>query len=214
MPTHAKHVRTVMKAQTLLFIVALLVIAAAVLVVGASILPAQPSPSDMGPASAGISPGAKPGNGSYVNSTYGYAVTLPEGWLYEESGESVSFLTPQGLEDVRVTTNPVSEALAGSEQAGTDREILQMLNASYIEQFETDIPGTEWVSTNETTLAGIPAYETVFSIPLTGEERYTFTIRYAVHTNAIYSVMYSEFPMAYDPNAGEVEQVADSFTFQ
>ncbi|WP_243671219.1 hypothetical protein, partial [Methanoculleus chikugoensis] len=54
-------------------------------------------------------PAPVPGNGTYVNATYGYAVTCPEGgWFYTESGESVWFSSPDKHEEVRVNTNPLS----------------------------------------------------------------------------------------------------------
>lgn len=200
-----------MKAQTMLFIAALLVIAVAGIVMAASVFPA-PSPADPDP--AGNRPGRtpEPVSGIYTNSTYGYSVAAPDGWLYREAGDDVSFLSPQGLEEVRVATNPLSEAYTGTGGNLSTEEVLEALNTTYIRQFQNDISGTEWVSTEERDLAGMPGYETVFSIPFVDEERYTFTIRYAVRNDVIYSVMFAELPSDYDPAAADVRRVADSFT--
>lgn len=56
----------------------------------------------------------------------------------------------------------------------------------------------EWVSTEETTLDGVPAYESAFSVPIVEDDRYTFIARYAVRDDTVYSVMHTVFPPEYE----------------
>ncbi|MDN7025257.1 hypothetical protein FGU65_10200 [Methanoculleus sp. FWC-SCC1] len=146
---------------------------------------------------------------TYTDTAYGYTLTYPDGWRYTESGSSVAFLSPDGHEEMRITADRLSE----NRSALPPEDLLSLLNASYSEDFARDIPGTEWVSTTQTELDGAPAYESVYSIPLQGDERYTFVARYAVHDDVIYSVMYTEFPPEYDPYTGHGPEMLGSFRF-
>ncbi len=136
-----------MNRQMLLLLAALVVTAA--IVAGAALL----------------MPGTAPSAPTYTNTTYGYAVTYPAGWQYAETAGSVAFSSPDGHEEMRITTDPLS----GDYPVDS---VLRSLNATYASDFARDIPGTEWVSTTETVLDGAPAYESVFTSPIQGEERY------------------------------------------
>ncbi|WP_214019611.1 PsbP-related protein [Methanoculleus sp.] len=198
-----------MRSQRLLIAGVLVV---ALVVVLAVLLPGLSSPQPPGP---GPTPTPAPtpapvpvsGNGTYVNTTYGYAVTCPEGWFYTESGESVWFSSPDKHEEVRVNTNPLS----GQGPAGAQK-VLETLNATYIEDLRAGIDA-EWVSTTNTSLDGVPAYESVFSVPIVEEDRYTFVIRYAVRDNVAYSVMHTVFPPEYDVYNADAAPAAESFRF-
>ncbi|MCK9299536.1 MAG: hypothetical protein M0P21_11330 [Methanoculleus sp.] len=185
-----------------LLIAGVLVVALAV--VGAVLLPGLFSPQ---PPDPGLTPTPVPvsGNGTYVNTTYGYAVTYPEGWFYTESGESVWFSSPVKHEEVRVNAIPLNEN-------ADEKEVLEALNATYIEDLRAGIDA-EWVSTTNTSLDGVPAYESVFSAPIVEEDRYTFVIRYAVRDNVTYSVMHTVFPSEYDIYNADAAPVAESFRF-
>ncbi|WP_128693062.1 hypothetical protein [Methanoculleus taiwanensis] len=150
--------------------------------------------------------GTDPSAPTYTNTTYGYAVTYPDGWQYAETAGGVAFSSPDGHEEMRITADP----LAGDFPI---ESVLRSLNTTYAADFARDIPGTEWVSMSETVLDGAPAYESVFSIPIQGEERYQFVARYAVHEGVVYSVMYTEFPAAYDPYTGHGKEMLESFRF-
>ncbi len=201
-----------MKSQRLLIIGVLVV---AVIVVLAVLLPGLSSPQQPepgpGPAEPAPTPTPTPvpvpGNGTYVNATYGYAVTCPEGWFYTESGESVWFSSPDKHEEVRVNTNPLS-----GQGAADEENVLEALNATYVEDLRAGIDA-EWVSTERTSLDGVPAYESVFSVPIVEEDRYTFVIRYAVRDDVVYSVMHTVFPEEYDIYSVDVSLVAESFRF-
>ena len=189
------------------FVVALVVVLA-VLLPGLS----APQPPDPGPTqpptpapTSTPTPAPVPGNGTYINTTYGYAVTCPEGWFYTESGESVWFSSPDKHEEVRVNTNPLSAQ-------GDVENVLEALNATYAEDLRTGI-GAEWVSTEEISLDGVPAYESVFSVPIVDEDRYTFVIRYGVNEGVIYSVMHTVFPPEYDVYNVDAAPTAESFRF-
>ncbi len=153
------------------------------------------------------SPGAE--GPAYTNTTYKYAVTYPSGWQYGEVGGSVAFYSPSGHEEMRITADLLSGNLSGL----PSEAVLGSLNATYLDNFTRDIPGTEWVSTTEAQLDGAPAYESTYSMPIQGEDRYTFVSRYAVRDGVIYSVMYTEFPPEYDPYTGHGRQIAESFRF-
>ena len=198
-----------MRSQRLL-IAGVLVVALAVAL--AVLLPGLPSPQ---PPAPGLTPPTPihtstpvpvPENGTYVNTTYGYAVTCPEGWFYTESGESVWFSSPDKHEEVRVNTNPLANKNAA------DEEVLEALNATYVEDLREGIDA-EWVSTTDTSLDGVPAYESVFSVPIVEEDRYTFIIRYAVRDDVAYSVMHTVFPPGYDVYNADAAPVAESFRF-
>jgi len=95
-----------MRSQRLLIAGVLVAALAVVLVV---LLPGLTSPQPPGLTQTPTpTPVPVSGNGTYVNTTYGYAVTCPEGWFYTESGESVWFSSPDKHEEVRVNTNPLS----------------------------------------------------------------------------------------------------------
>ena len=189
------------------FVVALVVVLV-VLLPGLS-APQQPDPGPTQPPTPAPTstptPAPVPGNGTYVNVTYGYAVTCPEGWFYTESGESVWFSSPDKHEEVRVNTNPLSAQ-------GDVENVLEALNATYAEDLRTGI-GAEWVSTEEISLDGVPAYESVFSVPIVDEDRYTFVIRYGVNEGVIYSVMHTVFPPEYDVYNVDAAPTAESFRF-
>lgn len=150
-------------------------------------------------------PAPVPANGTYLNTTYGYALTCPEGWFYTESGESVWFSSPVKHEEVRVTVVPLSD------QEETER-VLGALNATYAKDLRADI-GAEWVSTERISLDGVPAYRSVFSVPIVEEDRYDFVIRYAVKDDRIYSVMHTVFPVEYDLYNVDAAPAAESFRF-
>lgn len=199
-----------MKSQRLLITGVLAVALIAVLAVtlpGLSSL--QPPGSDPAPGEPTFvptpTPAPVPGNGTYVNTTYGYALTCPEGWFYTESGESVWFSSPVKHEEVRVTAVPLS----GQGDAET---VLEALNATYAKDLRADI-GAEWVSTERISLDGVPAYESIFSVPIVEEDRYTFVIRYAVREGRIYSVMHTVFPVEYDIYNVDAAPTAESFRF-
>ncbi|WP_292727516.1 PsbP-related protein, partial [Methanoculleus sp.] len=176
-----------MKSQSLLIIG---VLAVAVIAVLAATLPGLSSPQPPGSVPT-PTPAPVPGNGTYINATYGYAVTCPEGWFYTESGESVWFSSPDRHEEVRVNTNPLS-----GQEAADEEKVLEALNATYVKDLKAGIDA-EWVSTERTSLDGVPAYESVFSVPIVEEDRYTFVIRYAVRGDVVYSVMHTVFPEEY-----------------
>nr|WP_303714511.1 PsbP-related protein [Methanoculleus marisnigri] len=194
-----------MKSQSLLIIG---VLAVAVIAVLAATLPGLSSPQPPGPVPTPTpTPAPVPGNGTYINATYGYAVTCPEGWFYTESGESVWFSSPDRHEEVRVNTNPLS-----GQEAADEEKVLEALNATYVKDLKAGIDA-EWVSTERTSLDGVPAYESVFSVPIVEEDRYTFVIRYAVRDDVVYSVMHTVFPEEYDIHSVDVPPVAESFRF-
>jgi hypothetical protein len=197
-----------MKSQSLLIAGVFVVALAVVLVV---LLPGLSSPQPPGPAEPTPvptpTPAPVPGNGTYINATYGYAVTCPEGWFYTESGESVWFSSPAKHEEVRVNTNPLS-----GQEAADEEKVLEALNATYVKDLKAGIDA-EWVSTEETSLDGVAAYESVFSVPIVDEDRYTFVIRYAVRDDVVYSVMHTVFPEEYDIHSVDVPPVAESFRF-
>ena len=201
-----------MKSQSLLIIG---VLAVAVIAVLAVTLPglSSPQPPGPGPGSAEPAPvptptpAPVPGNGTYINATYGYAVTCPEGWFYTESGESVWFSSPDKHEEVRVNTNPLS-----GQEAADEEKVLEALNATYVKDLKAGIDA-EWVSTEKTSLDGVPAYESVFSVPIVEEDRYTFVIRYAVRDDVVYSVIHTVFPEEYDIHSIDAPPVAESFRF-
>ena len=193
------------------FVVALAVVLA-VLLSGLS-SPETPGPDPTpDPTSAPTStptstPVPVPGNGTYINTTYGYAVTCPEGWFYTESDESVWFSSPDKHEEVRVNTNRLS-----GRESGDTEDILNALNATYTEDLHADI-GAEWVSTEQIPLDGIPAYRSTYSVPIVEEDRYTFVIHYAVRDDVIYSVMHTVFPEKYDRYNVDAAPTAESFRF-
>ncbi|KDE55634.1 PsbP-related protein [Methanoculleus sp. MH98A] len=200
-----------MRSEKLLIGGVLVVALAVVMVV---LLPglSSPQPPDPGPTQPPTpaptptsTPVPVPGNGTYVNTTYGYAVTCPEGWSYTESGESVWFSSPDKHEEVRVNTNPLSGQ-------GDVEDVLETLNATYVEDLSAGIDA-EWVSTETISLDGVPAYESVFSVPIVDEERYTFVIRYGVRDDVIYSVMHTVFPPGYDVYNADATPAAESFRF-
>lgn len=178
------------------------VLAVALIAVVATLLPGEPAPQGPG----GDESVPIPGNGTYINTTYGYAVTYPEGWIYTESAESVWFSSPMKHEEVRINTIPLPDERAAPEA------ILEALNTTYSEDLRTDI-GAEWVSTEATTLDGIPAYVSVYSVPIVDDDRYTFIIRYAVRDKTAYSVMHTVFPPEYDIYNVDAAAVAESFRF-
>lgn len=206
-----------MRSQKLLiaavFVVVLVVVLAVLLPGLSSTQPPGPDPTQPptpAPTSTSVptpAPEPVPENGTYVNTTYGYAVTCPEGWFYTESGESVWFSSPDKHEEVRVNTNPLS-----SESEGDTENVLKALNATYVEDLRAGIDA-EWVSTEEISLDGVPAYESVFSVPIVDEDRYTFVVRYAVKDGVIYSVMHTVFPPEYDVYNADAAPAAESFRF-
>ncbi len=190
------------------------VLAVALVAVIAVLMPGLAAPQTAGTGEENLTPtpaptatpAPVPGNGTYVNTTYGYAVTCPEGWFYTESGESVWFSSPDKHEEVRVNTIPVVN------KSLTDEEILEALNATYIEDLRAGI-GAEWISTEKITLDGVPAYRSEFSVPIVDEDRYTFVARYAVKDGVIYSVMHTVFPPKYDIYNVDAAPTAESFRF-
>ena len=194
-----------MKPQRLLVIG---VLAAALVAAVAVLLPVLLAPQDPGPGEDAPTPtpAPVPGNGTYVNATYGYAVTCPEGWFFTESGESVWFSSPVKHEEVRVNTIPLPDGKAAPEA------ILETLNATYARDLKAGI-GAEWVSTEKTTLDGIPAYKSIYSVPIVEGDRYTFIIRYAARGDTVYSVMHTVFPPGYDIYNADAAAVAESFRF-
>lgn len=194
-----------MKPQRLLVIG---VLAAALVAAVAVLLPVLLAPQDPGPGEDAPTPtpAPVPGNGTYVNATYGYAVTCPEGWFFTESAESVWFSSPVKHEEVRVNTIPLPDGKAAPEA------ILETLNATYARDLKAGI-GAEWVSTEKTTLDGIPAYKSIYSVPIVEGDRYTFIIRYAARGDTVYSVMHTVFPPGYDIYNADAAAVAESFRF-
>lgn len=193
------------------FVVALAVVLAVLLPGFFSPQPPGPDPTPtptQSPTPAPTStPVPVPGNGTYINSTYGYAVTCPEGWFYTESGESVWFSSPDKHEEVRVNTNRLPD------RENVDAEsILNTLNATYARDLHAGI-GAEWVSTERISFDGIPAYESTYSAPIVEEDRYTFVIRYVVRDGVIYSVMHTVFPEKYDIYNVDAAPTAESFRF-
>ncbi|WP_292406494.1 MULTISPECIES: PsbP-related protein [unclassified Methanoculleus] len=208
-----------MKSQRLLIIgviiaVALIAVLAVVVLTGLSSPPQPPGPDPTWPVATQTptsaptpTPAPVPGNGTYVNATYGYAVTCPEGWFYTESGESVWFSSPDKHEEVRVNTNPL-------QKDADPEQVLESLNATYAEDLRSGIDA-EWVSTEKLTLDGVPGYKSVYSVPLPVPEgdRYDFIIRYAVKDDVIYSVMHTVFPPKYDIYNIDAAPTAESFRF-
>ena len=194
-----------MKPQRLLVIG---VLAVALVAAVAVLLPVLLAPQDPGPGEGEPTPtpAPVPGNGTYVNATYGYAVTCPEGWFFTESGESVWFSSPVKHEEVRVNTIPLPDGEAAPEA------FLETLNATYARDLKAGI-GAEWVSTEKTTLDGIPAYKSIYSVPIVEGDRYTFIIRYAARGDTVYSVMHTVFPPGYDIYNADAAAVAESFRF-
>lgn len=194
-----------MKPQRLLVIG---VLAVALVAAVAVLLPVLLAPQDPGPGEDAPTPtpAPVPGNGTYVNATYGYAVTCPEGWFFTESAESVWFSSPVKHEEVRVNTIPLPDGKAAPEA------ILETLNATYARDLKAGI-GAEWVSTEKTTLDGIPAYKSIYSVPIVEGDRYTFIIRYAARGDTVYSVMHTVFPPGYDIYNADAAAVAESFRF-
>lgn len=200
-----------MKSQRLLLtgVLAVALIAVLAVTLPGLLAPEPPDPGSTQPPTPAPTPTPAPipGNGTYVNTTYGYAVTSPEGWFYTESGESVWFSSPDKHEEVRVNTNPLSA------QGEVDTEkVLEALNATYAEDLRAGI-GAEWVSTERISLDGVPGYESVFSVPIVEEDRYTFVVRYAVKDDVIYSVMHTVFPPEYDVYNVDAASTAESFRF-
>lgn len=199
-----------MKPQTLMIAGALavaLVAVVAVLMPGlAALQPAGTGEGNLTPVPT-PTPAPVPGNGTYVNTTYGYAVTCPEGWFYTESGESAWFSSPDKHEEVRVNAIPLSQ-----EDAADPEKVLSALNATYAEDLAAGV-GAEWVSMEETTLDGVRAYESVFLVPIVEEDRYTFIARYGVRNDTVYSVMHTVFPPGYDVYNADAAVVAESFRF-
>jgi len=201
------HVPRSMKPQSLLIIGVLAVVLIAVLAIlpPGPAAPQPPGPGEGEPAPA-PTPAPLPENGTYINTTYGYAVTCPAGWFFTESGESVWFSSPVKHEEVRINTIPLPDGNSSREA------ILETLNATYAEDLGADI-GAVWVSTEKTALDGIPAYRSVYSVPIVESDRYTFIIRYAVRDDIVYSVMHTVFPEGYDSYNAEAAAVAESFEF-
>ena len=200
-----------MKSQRLLLtgVLAVALIAVLAVTLPGLLAPEPPDPGSTQPPTPAPTPTPAPipGNGTYVNTTYGYAVTSPEGWFYTESGESVWFSSPDKHEEVRVNTNPLSA------QGEVDTEkVLEALNETYAEDLRAGI-GAEWVSTERISLDGVPGYESVFSVPIVEEDRYTFVVRYAVKDDVIYSVMHTVFPPEYDVYNVDAAPTAESFRF-
>jgi len=194
-----------MKPQSLLIVGVLAVGAIAILVLllpGTS-APAAPEPV---PVPGKPTPVPVPENGTYVNTTYGYALTCPEGWFYTESGESVWFSSPVKHEEVRVNAIPLANTNA------TDEEILETLNKTYAKDLRADI-GAEWVSTERISLDGVPAYRSTYSVPIVEDDRYTFIIRYAIKDDILFSVMHTVFPPEYDIYNVDAAPTAESFRF-
>lgn len=196
-----------MKSQSLLIAGILVVALAAVLAVVVPGISTPQSPQSEPAPVPTPTPAPVPGNGTYINTTYGYAVTCPEGWFVTESKESVWFSSPAKHEEVRVNAIPLS-----SQNATDEGKTLEALNATYAEDLKAGI-GAEWVSTENTTLDGIPAYESVFSVPIVDDDRYTFIVRYAVGNDTVYSVMHTVFPPEYDTYNADAPAVAESFRF-
>ncbi len=189
------------------------VLAVALVAVLAVLLPGLSAPQSPVQGEDELTPAPTPtsvpvtGNGTYVNTTYGYAVTCPEGWFYTESGESVWFSSPDKHEEVRVNA-----FLLSREDAADPERVLSALNETYVKDLAAGIDA-EWVSTEETTLDGVPAYESAFSVPIVEDDRYTFIARYAVRDDTVYSVMHTVFPPEYDPYNADAAVVAGSFRF-
>ncbi|MDV2480528.1 hypothetical protein F8E02_00605 [Methanoculleus sp. Wushi-C6] len=199
-----------MKPQSLLIAGALAVAVIAVLAVllpGLS-APPSPGPGEGEPAPVPTpTPAPVPENGTYVNATYGYALTCPEGWLYTESGESVWFSSPVKHEEVRVNAIPLS----GGNTADTEK-VLLALNETYAKDLAAGIDA-RWVSTERISLDGSPGYMSAFSAPINDEDDYTFIARYTVRNGTLYSVMHTVFPAEYDIYNADAAPLAESFRF-
>ncbi len=188
------------------------VLAVALVAVIAVLMPGLAAPPPAGTGEENLTPIAVPapvpGNGTYVNATYGYALTCPEGWFYTESGESVWFSSPVKHEEVRVNAIPLSD---GRNTTDTE-ETLLALNATYAKDLASGIDA-EWVSTERISLGGSPGYMSAFSAPINEEDDYTFIARYTVRNGTLYSVMHTVFPPEYDIYNADAAVTAESFRF-
>jgi hypothetical protein len=160
------------------------------------------------PLSGSASPSASavpqniPGYATYTNSTAGIRLQYPSGWNVTEGGKSlavVEFTSTDNVTSVAVLKYPVGTSSLEETQNAIVNGLLNQTTYKYT-----------LVSTEKTTLAGMPAINSTLNASASGvtvTQRYSTTVK----DNQAYSLLFTVYPENWNKYQNDFGNMSNSF---
>jgi len=146
------------------------------------------------------------------NSTKGYSINYASNWTksYQSpDNTTVNFTAPDNLTslEVSVIPNTTSENVAQGMNLVTS--LVKSLNESNASAFTSVAGNTSILSTTNTTVAGLPATQIVWTMPLNGVQMKVLEI-WILKGSTLYQIVYTAPTSSYDTYVGTAQQMINS----
>jgi serine/threonine-protein kinase len=152
-------------------------------------------------------------SGIYENSTYGFSMSYPAGWIVKEAepnsmGMVVGFLAPGG--DINNPTNYITvqiENLPSSQKIALDE-----YTSAVISNLESSYKDFKLLTTKNLTLGNLPGKELLYTIDNVGTP-YEILLQYTIKDNKAYVLTYYAQEDSYAQLEDGAREILSSFGF-
>jgi serine/threonine-protein kinase len=141
-------------------------------------------------------------------SAKGYSIAYPSDWgkpQEQENGTLVIFLTPDNNETENLYVQVVNMEAANLPANSTLATVTKSIKSN-----EQDNDDFKQIEETNTTLAGLPAYKSVYTATRDGDQLKVLET-WTVKDDKVYLIMYKAAPTNYDKHISAAQKMIDSF---
>ncbi len=156
---------------------------------------------------------AESSSGIYENSTYGFSMSYPAGWIVEEAepnslGMVVGFLAPGG--DINNPTNYVTAQI--EDLPASQKIALNAYTSAVISSLKSSYKDFKLLATKDITLGDLPGKELLYTIDKEGTP-YKILLQYTIKDNKAYVLTYYAQEYSYAQIEEGAREILSSFGF-
>jgi hypothetical protein len=154
-----------------------------------------------------------PNSGIYENSTYGFSINYPEGWILKEAAANdmnmvVGFLAPGGNMD-----NPANYIIVQVESLPSNEAInLDQYTNAITSNLKNSYKDFKLLSQSDVPLANLPGKEMLYTMSSEGTP-YEILLKYAIKDNKAYVLTYYSQADSYSQFENDARALMSSFQF-
>ena len=145
--------------------------------------------------------------GLYQNTTYGFAISVPEGWAEEETGERTPIViigVPEQLPSVAISATALPQEMSLAEYAS---QMIAILSQNY--------PQFQLISEREVTLEqATPGYEIVYTMPVAEDRLVKGKDVLVLRGTQVFHLSAGDWASDFDGHLDVIDQVVYSFRLE
>jgi hypothetical protein len=146
------------------------------------------------------------------NSTQGFSIMYPSNWTLSHvapNNATANFTAPDNVTSLEVSVIPNTTSQDVSQGLNLVTSLVKSLNESNLTEFTAVAGNASILSTTNTTVAGLPATQVVWTMPLNGVQMKVLET-WILKGSTLYQVVYTAPASSYDTYVGAAQQMMNS----